>query len=96
MLLTAEISDNFVSTEHKSPSIPSKSIYEVVLPVILPYLSEPRNLKSLASLPSVNVSQSQLRKWLDRAVTEGKVKKNKKPVTYEIDRPTNLLSLLEP
>jgi predicted Rossmann fold nucleotide-binding protein DprA/Smf involved in DNA uptake len=69
-------------------SIIHKTAYEAVLPVMLQYLNEPKDLKSLVTL--LDVSQSQLQKWLDRSIQEGKVKKNKKPITYEINKPETL------
>jgi predicted Rossmann fold nucleotide-binding protein DprA/Smf involved in DNA uptake len=62
--------------------------YDAVLPVMLRYLNEPKDLKSLATL--LDIGQAQLREWLKRSIEEGKVKKNKRPATYEINRPVSL------
>ncbi|MEM8721657.1 MAG: DNA-processing protein DprA [Cyanobacteria bacterium P01_G01_bin.39] len=59
-----------------------QDIYQAVLPLILQQLQQPQNDKILAE--SLEVQIGQLRLWLKRAVKEGKVKKNKNPVTYEI------------
>jgi hypothetical protein len=48
--------------------------------------------KSLAE--SLNVRQSQMLDWLDRAVVEGKVRKTNKPVAYVINNSATQLSLL--
>jgi predicted Rossmann fold nucleotide-binding protein DprA/Smf involved in DNA uptake len=69
-----------------------KDIYEAVLPFILNHLQQPKDVKSLAE--SLNVRQSQLQDWLDRAVVEGKVRKTHKPVAYVINNSATQLSLL--
>ncbi|MGB3208729.1 MAG: DNA-processing protein DprA [Crinalium sp.] len=73
---------------------PPKDIYEAVLPFILNHLEQPKDAKSLAEC--LDVRSTQMQDWLNRAVLEGKVKKNRKPVTYEINPEKSLLSLLEP
>ena len=60
-----------------------QDIYQAVLPLILQQLKQPKDDKSLAE--SLEVQIGQMRAWLKRAVAEGKVKKNKKPVTYEVN-----------
>jgi predicted Rossmann fold nucleotide-binding protein DprA/Smf involved in DNA uptake len=70
-----------------------KDIYEAVLPFLLQQLEQPQNAKSLAE--SLDVRPAQMQDWLNQAVAEGKVKKNNKPVTYEVNRNEDLLSLLE-
>lgn len=57
-----------------------KDIYEAVLPFILRNLERPLEDKVLAECLDVQVGQ--LRIWLKRAVEEGKVIKNKNPLTY--------------
>ena len=64
-------------------------LYQVVLPLLLNTLTEPLSSKDLASL--FDVSEAQIRKWLNRGVEEGKVKKITKPVRYcrnEADSPS--------
>ncbi len=61
-----------------------KDIYEAVLPFILRNLERPLEDKVLAERLEVQVGQ--LRIWLKRAVEEGKVIKNKNPVTYVAKR----------
>ena len=76
-----------------SPTLIQKlpqNIYEAVLPFILQNLTQPTNEKSLAEALEVQVGQMRL--WLKKAVEEGKVKKNKRPVTYEINKTNNLSS----
>lgn len=67
-----------------------QDIYQAVLPFILKQLKQPKDDKSLAE--SLEVQIGQMRAWLKRAVAEGKVKKNNKPVTYEINKNENFLS----
>ncbi|BAZ13147.1 hypothetical protein NIES4071_49860 [Calothrix sp. NIES-4071] len=69
-----------------------EDIYEVVLPIILRHLQQPRDAENLAE--SLNVRLPQMQDWLNRAVAEGKVSKNKVPVTYVINQPAIQLSLL--
>ena len=65
-----------------------QDIYEAVLPFILKNLNKPKDDKSLAE--SLEVQVGQMRAWLKKAVAEGKIKKNKKPTTYEINKTRNL------
>ncbi|GAB1544054.1 DNA-processing protein DprA [Scytonema sp. NUACC21] len=55
-------------------------IYEAVLPFILDRLQQPKDAKSLAE--SLNVRQSQMQDWLNKAVMEGRVRKINKPSAY--------------
>jgi predicted Rossmann fold nucleotide-binding protein DprA/Smf involved in DNA uptake len=66
----------------------SQDIYEVVLPFILQKLEIPQNDQFLAE--SLDIQLGQMRTWLKRAVEEGEIKKNKKPVTYELNKTKNL------
>ncbi|MEN9870580.1 MAG: hypothetical protein RLZZ171_1568, partial [Cyanobacteriota bacterium] len=66
----------------------SENIYEVVLPFILHKLETPQNDKFLAE--SLEIQLGQMRAWLKRAVEEGEIRKNKKPVTYELNKTKNL------
>ena len=77
------------SPEVKPVSQSSKNIYDLVLPLILENLNQPQTLKSLAEL--LQVRQVQMGDWLDRAIGEGKVRKNKKPVSYEINHQNTLI-----
>jgi predicted Rossmann fold nucleotide-binding protein DprA/Smf involved in DNA uptake len=61
-------------------STPPESVYAAVLPLILSHLHEPRDARSLAQL--LEVRPAQLQDWLDRAVQEGRIVKNGKPVRY--------------
>ncbi|KYC35574.1 SMF family protein [Scytonema hofmannii PCC 7110] len=67
-------------------------IYEAVLPLILDRLQQPNNVKCLAE--SLNVRQSQMQDWLDKAVVEGHVRKTNKPVAYVINQSATQLSFL--
>lgn len=69
-----------------------QTVYEAVLPLILYKLEQPKDAKSLAELLQVRLSQMQ--DWLNLAVSQGKIKKNKKPVTYELNRDISLLSFI--
>lgn len=79
-------------SESKEQSIPS-NIYDLILPLILHHLDKPKDAKTLSE--SLDVQLVQMQDWLNRAVEEGKIRKNKKPVTYEINHNGSLLSLLE-
>lgn len=70
----------------------SQTIYEAVLPLIIGQLEQPKDAKSLAEL--LQVRPSQMQDWLNLAVSQGKVKKNKKPVTYELNQDVSLLSFI--
>ena len=70
----------------------STDIYEVVLPLILNQLQQPKGEKYLSEALEVRVSQ--IRLWLTRAKDEGKVKRYEKPVRYEVNQSVNQLSLL--
>jgi predicted Rossmann fold nucleotide-binding protein DprA/Smf involved in DNA uptake len=67
-------------------------IYEAFLPLILQRLQQPNNVKCLAE--SLNVRQSQMQDWLDKAVVEGHVRKTNKPVAYVINQSATQLSFL--
>ncbi|MDY6806213.1 MAG: DNA-processing protein DprA [Cyanobacteriota bacterium] len=69
-----------VSTSQPAAEHGPKDVYEAVLPFILRNLGEPLEDKVLAERLEVQVGQ--VRFWLKRAVEEGKVIKNKNPVTY--------------
>lgn len=56
------------------------SIYEVVLPVILEHLKEPKGGDELAVM--LDILKSQLSLWLKKAVEEGKIIKLNNPVRY--------------
>ncbi|WP_071187787.1 DNA-processing protein DprA [Trichormus sp. NMC-1] len=71
-----------------------KDIYNVVLPVILNHLQQPKDAKSLAE--SLQVRKVQMDDWLTRAINEGKVIKTKieKRVAYVVNHTDTQLSLL--
>jgi len=69
------------------------SIYATVLPLILDRLDRPLDDNSLAK--DLDVQVGQMRKWLNRAVAEGKVIKTKNPVRYVVNGSAIQLSLLE-
>lgn len=73
-------------------NISPKDIYEAVLPFILNQLQQPQDAKSLAE--SLDVRLAQMQDWLNRAVTDGKVRKINKPVAYVVNQPTDQLSFL--
>ena len=74
------IGDNKVISDKFSKKVPA-SIYHAVLPVILDRIESPMNSDQLAKL--LNVSKSQLNKWLKRAVKDGFIRKYSRPVRYE-------------
>ncbi|RCJ16432.1 SMF family protein [Nostoc sp. ATCC 43529] len=67
-------------------------IYQAVLPFILNHLQQPKDAKSLAE--SLDVRLSQMQDWLNKAVSEGKVKKINRPVAYVVNQSITQLSLL--
>jgi predicted Rossmann fold nucleotide-binding protein DprA/Smf involved in DNA uptake len=88
---TAEVSttpQETIDTHHQKP----KDVYEAVLPFILSHLQKPKDAKSLAE--SLDVRQSQMQDWLNRAVAEGKVIKINKPVAYVVSQSVTQLSFL--
>lgn len=99
-IASPELNDKLKSNEHscvienkEKTTITDKpqDIYQAVLPLILQQLKQPQNDKYLAQ--SLEVQIGQIRAWLKRAVKEGKVKKNKNPVTYEINQENLLLKI---
>ena len=70
---------------HEEPSSnASITIYDAVLPIILEKLETPVSTDELAK--SLNVSKTQLNKWLKRAVENGCIRKLSRPVRYEIQK----------
>lgn len=67
-----------------------KTIYEVVLPLIIENLkiNQPQSAKSLAE--NLKVRPAQIQDWLNKAVEQGIIIKNKKPVTFEINQNQSL------
>ncbi|MBG1262714.1 DNA-processing protein DprA [Nostoc commune] len=80
------------TTQETILDIHPQDIYQAVLPFILNHLQQPKDAKSLAEC--LDVRQSQMQDWLNRAVNEGKVRKINRPVAYIINQPTTQLSLL--
>ncbi len=74
------VDDNKVISDKFSKKIPG-SIYNAVLPVILDRIESPMSSDQLAKL--LDVSKSQLNKWLKRAVKDGFIRKYSRPVRYE-------------
>ena len=107
-ILTKTITDfesvkNEVITKHPEENVNTipqdlttipKDIYNVVLPVILNHLQQPKDAKSLAD--SLQVRRVQMDDWLTRAMNEGKVIKTKieKRVAYVVNQADTQLSLL--
>jgi len=107
-MLTQTITDfesvkNEVITKHPEENVNTipqdlttipKDIYNVVLPVILNHLQQPKDAKSLAD--SLQVRRVQMDDWLTRAMNEGKVIKTKieKRVAYVVNQADTQLSLL--
>ncbi|BAY62516.1 hypothetical protein NIES22_25900 [Calothrix brevissima NIES-22] len=90
--LVAQVPTEEDKTSKATHTSNSQEIYEAVLPFILNHLQQPKDAKSLAE--SLDVRLSQMQDWLNRAVVEGKVKKNNKPVTYVVNQGATQLSLL--
>ncbi len=67
--------------EESSQKMPT-SIYDAVLPIILDKTETPISTDELAE--SLDVSKSQLNKWLKKAVEDGFIKKFSRPVRYKI------------
>jgi predicted Rossmann fold nucleotide-binding protein DprA/Smf involved in DNA uptake len=85
--------DNANTISQDLTTIP-KDIYNVVLPVILSHLQQPKDAKSLAD--SLQVRKVQMDDWLTKAINEGKVIKTKieKRVAYVVNQADTQLSLL--
>jgi hypothetical protein len=85
--------DNANTISQDLTTIP-KDIYNVVLPVILSHLQQPKDAKSLAE--SLQVRKVQMDDWLTRAINEGKIIKTKieKRVAYVVNQADTQLSLL--
>ena len=66
------------------PGLDESDGYEQILPGLLEYLSEPRDKKSIVEF--LDVTHPVASKLLKRAVEEGKVEKDKKPVRYKATR----------
>lgn len=90
-----------VQSQHKSVDVTAtevapvnqsgaNDIYQAVLPFMLNHLKQPQDAKSLAEC--LNVRPSQMQDWLNRAVTDGKVKKTTKPVAYVATQEADQLS----
>jgi predicted Rossmann fold nucleotide-binding protein DprA/Smf involved in DNA uptake len=62
------------------------SVYAAVLPIIISHLNQPHDAKSLAQL--LDVRPAQLLDWLDRAVLEGRIMKNGRPIRYIVAPPS--------
>ena len=74
------VNDNKVISDKLSKKI-AGSIYDAVLPIILERIEIPMSSNELAE--SLNVSKSQLDKWLKKAVEDGFIRKHSRPVRYE-------------
>lgn len=59
---------------------PVTTAFDAVLPLLLEYLKQPRDVKSLAS--SLDVRTDQVKDWINIAVEKGQVAKQGKPVRY--------------
>lgn len=71
----------------------TEDIYDIVLPVILRHLQQPKDAKTLAE--SLNVRLPQMQDWLNRAEKEATVSKSTlAPVTYVVNQTATQLSLL--
>ena len=59
---------------------PTTTAFDAVLPLLLEYLKQPRDVKSLAS--SLDVRADQVKDWISIAVEKGQVTKQGKPARY--------------
>jgi len=80
------------TTQETILDIHPQDIYQAILPFILNHLQQPKDAKSLAEC--LDVRPSQMQDWLNKAVSEGKVRKINKPVAYIVNKPATQLSLL--
>ena len=55
--------------------------YDVILELLINYLSEPKSVDDLTK--QLDVKKSQMQDWLRRAISENKVKKLSRPIRYE-------------
>ncbi|MEG0376200.1 MAG: DNA-processing protein DprA [Gordonibacter sp.] len=77
---TSSAQENNLAMSVSSPKHDA-SLYPVVLPVLLDQIAEPASIEKLSV--DLDVTKSQLRVWLDKAIAEGKVAKLTKPVRYQ-------------
>ncbi|MHC5676711.1 DNA-processing protein DprA [Nostoc sp.] len=80
------------TTQETILDIHPQDIYQAILPFILNHLQQPKDAKSLAEC--LDVRPSQMQDWLNKAVSEGKVRKINRPVAYIVNKPATQLSLL--
>ena len=78
------IEDSFTVT-------PESTIYETVLPVILNQLELPVAVDKLSKI--LDVSKTQLNKWIKKAVNEGRIRRLLRPVRYEKAIPDKLSNM---
>ncbi|MCF6266284.1 MAG: DNA-protecting protein DprA [Desulfuromusa sp.] len=72
--------ESVVSSGETQPN----TVYEAVMPVLLPNLKDPVSVDDLSA--RVDVAKGQLNVWLKKAVADGVVKKHKNPVLYSAKR----------
>ncbi|AVH68437.1 MULTISPECIES: DNA-processing protein DprA [Nostoc] len=80
------------TTQETILDVHPQDIYQAILPFILNHLQQPKDAKSLAEC--LDVRPSQMQDWLNKAVSEGKVRKINRPVAYIVNKPATQLSLL--
>jgi len=68
-------------TEDSPVIAPEYAIYKSVLPIIMNQLESPTAIDELSK--TLNVSKTQLKSWIKKAVNEGKIRKLSRPVRYE-------------
>lgn len=64
------------------------TIYEAVLPIIMNQLGSPTAVDGLTKI--LDVSKTQLNRWIKKAVSEGRIKKLLRPVRYEKTTPDKM------
>ena len=70
-----------------------KTAFDAVLPLLLEYLKQPRDVKFLAA--SLDVRSEQVKDWINMAMEKGQVAKQGKPVRYIAKHQTLQLFTLE-
>lgn len=60
----------------------SLDVYNIILPYIKRAIKEPKNQKEISE--ALNVNNTQISKWLARAIEDNEIKKLKTPVRYAL------------
>lgn len=82
-----------VAERHTASQDTLRTAFDAVLPLLLEYLKQPRDVKFLAA--SLDVRSEQVKDWINMAVEKGQVTKQGKPVRYVAKHQSPQLFILE-